>query len=747
MHWPGRPIINVRAGPSGPAGTCEGFAVRRTGLAGWRRGWGWAGPGIFLGAALGAAQGWAQAPKPDDDPNVVSNDQTTRPLQMPAASNEAKEAFEDFERFRRRGAWERATKALDAIPDAQLGRFVDGKDGFIIPVRRKRADVLAGLAPDGLAAYRLFHDAEAKKLLDEAEGATEQATLEKVATTFFQTASGDNAADRLGDLYFEAGRFDRAAECWQAIRRDRPDSELSPALLGVKAALALHRAGRPGPAQALRRELTDRHGGEVVAVGGRSAPVREHLDRLLGPASAVQAAPAAMPAAPSGSIPDRPLLARGAAPAWQVRFGASITAGMTPAEAVQWHDNALSVTVPAVAVAGTLAYANYLGYVFAVDLETGKLRWRSAPFHNLDVVAMAEQAAMADPTRFAVAASDRFVWSLGRDLKDANYQAVSSLTCRRAENGEVVWRSGDSADLGQLDLVGLPVLSADALLIAGKSSGGYSYNGMDSQPRQYVLALRPHDGKLLWKAEVAAFRESQRYYYYNMRDQAPQPRIAVHAGSVYVDTHQGVMVKLDAKTGAVEWGYGYPTEPMEGQSRILFVRAQAQDPAPVGAPPIAAGDALLVKGAKSDRIAVIDPDALAIRWQRTIAKSARPLALDDGTILLGGPDLGALDRKDRSLRWTLPLPPGSNAGRTLVAADGLWQFTTRGIFEVDPATGAVRRILRVDDDGGSGGDLILTDRWLLAVSDRTIAAFPRDAGPAARADGSGPAESKARGGE
>src|SRR5690606_11571264 len=62
----------------------------------------------------------------------VSNDDPGRPLQMPPASTEVKEALEDFERFQRRGAWERALKALYTIPEDQAPRFVDGEDGFII---------------------------------------------------------------------------------------------------------------------------------------------------------------------------------------------------------------------------------------------------------------------------------------------------------------------------------------------------------------------------------------------------------------------------------------------------------------------------------------------------------------------------------------------------------------------------------------------------------------------------------------
>ena len=107
-------------------------------------------------------------------------------------------------------------KAIYTIPEEQALRFVDGDNGFIIPVARKRRLLLTALPPEGQAAYRLFYDAEAQKLLDEADGPAELKNLERIYSAYFTTAVGDNAADRLGDLYFELGRFDRAADCWLA---------------------------------------------------------------------------------------------------------------------------------------------------------------------------------------------------------------------------------------------------------------------------------------------------------------------------------------------------------------------------------------------------------------------------------------------------------------------------------------------------------------------------------------------------
>ncbi len=683
----------------------------------------------------------AQAVEGEPNPDKVSNDTPSRPLQMPAASSEAKEAFDDFERFGRRGAWERATKALYAIPEAQASRFVDGQDGFIIPVARKRHAALAGLSPEGRAAYRLFYDADAKKLLDRAEGPAEQATLENLYSAYFLTSIGDNAADRLGDLYFEQGRFDRAADCWLAVLRESPDSDLSPALMTVKAALALARAGRVAEVDAIRGDLSDRFADEVVTVGGKKAKAVEHLRGIVGDPGTARV-PARSEAAAEGPPP---ALADTVAAAWQLRFGASVTAGMTPPEAAQWEANSLSGAVPPVVIEGSTLYANYLGHVFALDLATGKMLWRSAPFHNLEVAAMQDQARMIDPGRFAILAAPGLVCSLGRDLKALNNQVTSPLICRRAETGEVVWQTPDLPDFAGLDLVGLPILARGTLFLAGKTPMN---QGQNNPSRQLVLAIRPHDGKLLWKTEVGTFRETQRYFYYGMRDTTPQPRLAYRAGSVYLDTHVGVLARLDAESGSLDWGYGYPTEPIQGQSRFFFFgSSQEQSPSPSGSAPMPAGDVLLVKGARADRICAVDPDRLKVTWDRPIGKTARLIGFDDGALYLGGPELGALDRKTRSLRWSTPMPGGSDDGRLLVRPDGLWQLTPRGIFEVDPGSGRVRRIFRGEDVGASGGDLVLTDRWLLAISNRSISAYPRGPAGAEKAAVGDAAGSRTRGPE
>ena len=642
-----------------------------------------------------------------------------------------KEALDDFDRFGRRGAWERALKSLYSIPEAQAARFIDGENGFVIPVSRKRHALLAGLPPEGLAAYKTFHDDDAKKLFAEADGANQVRDLERVYSSYFTTSVGDNATDRLGDLYFEQGRFDRAADCWLTILRERPDTDLSPALVSLKAALALHRAGRRTEFDQAMADLVARHDDESVSVGGESGKPSEVLRKLIGD-DAPAAGAAATTTTPAGAVESGPELGGTVEAAWQVRFAQSVEAGMTPLELAQWESNALSTAVPALATNGASLLVNYLGYGFALDVKTGKMTWRSSSFHMLDIFAMQQQAMMLDPARFAVIASDEFAWFVGRDIKDQNMFGPFRLTCRRAAGGDVVWKSDDLTDYAQFDLFGAPLLVEGKLYIVAKSLPN---NQQQELPKQFVLAIRPGDGKILWKAEVGTFRQGQQMYYYYARDSTPQPRLILQSGAIYVDTHAGVLARLDADSGSLDWGYGYRTDAAEGMNRFFFYNPQPSEGSTASGAPLRLDDALLIKGAQSDQIEAVDPNRMKVLWERPISKSSRVLGTDGRVVFFGGPEISAMDLKTKELLWATRIPGGSLDSRVLIRPDGIWQMTPRGIFEIDPKSGVVRRIFRGDDLGATGGDLYLTDRWLIAASNRDHLGLSPAGGPGRGARG------------
>jgi outer membrane protein assembly factor BamB len=247
--------------------------------------------------------------------------------------------------------------------------------------------------------------------------------------------------------------------------------------------------------------------------------------------------------------------------------------------------------------------------------------------------------------------------------------------------------------------------------------------------QQLVLAIQPHDGKVIWKSEVGALRQNNqnRWWGYNPTPEA-QPRLIYNAGSIYVETHQGVFARLDADSGAPDWGYGYQTDPVQGQQRFFFFwgeQFQRSDPTPEASLPLFSGETFLLKGLQSTRLNAIDPNRMKVVWERPISKGSRLLAADDKTVYLGGAEISAIDLQSRSLLWATRVPGGSASARVLVRKEAIWQSTPRGLIEIDPKTGNVRRFFRGKDLGAIGGDLILSGPHLITVSNRTITAYPR----------------------
>ena len=107
----------------------------------------------------------------------------------------------------------------------------------------------------------------------------------------------------------------------------------------------------------------------------------------------------------------------------------------------------------------------------------------------------------------------------------------------------------------------------------------------------------------------------------------------------------------------------------------------------------------------------------------------------------------AIDLESRKLLWATRVPGGCANARVLVRKEAIWQSTPRGIIELDPKSGEVRRFFRGKDLGSVGGDLILSGPLLLAVSNRTITAYPRTAGAGAASPRSASATTQQEGHE
>ena len=87
--------------------------------------------------------------------------------------------------------------------------------------------VLAGLPEEGLSAYRVIADAEAKEIMAAAKGQSDLIALNKVVRQYFISSLGDEAAFELGCIYLDRFDFIGARRMFEKITRQYPDPSVA----------------------------------------------------------------------------------------------------------------------------------------------------------------------------------------------------------------------------------------------------------------------------------------------------------------------------------------------------------------------------------------------------------------------------------------------------------------------------------------------------------------------------------------
>ena len=136
---------------------------------------------------------------------------------------------------------------------------------------------------------------------------------------------------------------------------------------------------------------------------------------------------------------------------------------------------------------------------------------------------------------------------------------------------------------------------------------------------------------------------------------------------------------------------------------------------------------------------------MKVLWDRPITKASRLLGVDDRAVFLGGAELSAMDLQDAGAalgdaaagRQHGASRPGAARRASGSSRRGGSTRSTRPRATCGGSSAARTR-------ASAGGDLLLTDRWLLAISNRTISAYPRRAAGAGLAASArvGPATTK-----
>lgn len=620
---------------------------------------------------------------------------------FPTQANDVRESLDDFQRFVGRAAWEKAFQSLDVARKAPAGKLITGDDRFSLPIEIRLRQILVEMPAPGREAYRLFYDAQAKKLLDEATGEKELANLQQIVAGYFTTSVGDVAADRLGDLHFQRGEMQAAADCWQTILRHSPDSQLPRLMLLVKTAIALSRQGRWSEFHEIQSTVGERHAGEKLVLGGQEVDAVAHLAEMARKAPAGQLASSELP--PDINLPDD------VAPLWQFRF-------LTPAAGKSlnqigrnwgWGRMPISEMVPAATHDGSRLYLNFVGYHVAVDLSNGKLAWRSGQFH--DLAQKLQDKYYLFPEQYALAVGDGWLASVFKDPKNLGQHGQPFWLGRfDAATGKAGWSSDSVGALKSWSICGTPLIVGDRIYAAA--------NQPNSTTELHLLAIGASDGRVIWSTHLGTSQIDQTQMYYR---RTAQPAVLTYGDAVYVDTQAGGLAAVGMEKGELRWGFNYDAE---APSTEYWNNPNMG--LETSGPPLLHQGVLYSKGMRSTRLCAIDLAAAKLLWERPVSKSAVVLSIDGQQLLLGGDELTALDVSNQRLTWASRLPLATGWTLPAVTQHRVYQFTPRGIFVLDKATGDRLNLARGADLESLGGLVLLTPQGLITVSNLAVTCYP-----------------------
>ena len=256
------------------------------------------------------------------------------------------------------------------------------------------------------------------------------------------------------------------------------------------------------------------------------------------------------------------------------------------------------------------------------------------------------------------------------------------LVRRDPANGKELYRTSSIPELKEYQLLGAPLPAKGLLYLTATKT---------NQPSElHVLAIQPEANRIAWTTHLGT-------YQFVPGQSGVKPTMLLSGPRLYVDTHAGGLVELESATGAIRWAFSYPSK-MPGQNNVWWMWGDDEPEMSFGpSGPVAHAGLLLVKGMQSPRLVALRPDGSAMDWKRSVPEGAMLAGIDEQTVYLASEELLAFDLKTQRLLWANNLPFKSTAIVPLMTEHRYYQFTPRGIYEVDKATGEVVHLFRGAD--------------------------------------------------
>jgi len=635
--------------------------------------------------------------------------------------------------------------------------------------RRQAARVLASLPPEGLRAYRLFYDGQAKRLLDRARAGHDPTALRLIASRYLMTQYGDDASDLLASWALDEGRPGEALALLTDVVELVPDRDVSDPLLVGKLAAAYAMLGQIDQSSAIVAAYQGkvdnpasiphwltRLGSTPGVTGWTVASVHEGTQapyRLAPPIT-----PSLVEAAPwYYELPGT------TAELWRRIYDDDPAAALVlPSSQFVSDGTRLFVRISAGRnQSGSGADARAGVAVVALDLQDLMVSWESSQQRQGRGVRAARGAPaqrnvpspqppseqVEDYIGGAISIAHGLVFTVERGGAGNGTDAPSApaalppnrgtgvnlmatrLVAYDARSGELRWQRGAGASAATPESVvardvgpkarepwgavdgAHDELSDVQFRAAAIGVGDHVWVPYFKQSDLFVAVLKPSDGSLVRSVLLGSAREPLNPY-------SPTLLPAVSDGMVFLPSGYGAMFALDAADATVRWACQYDcSNRPRRDSRTAPVSAW------LPSPPVVAGGLVLLAATDHRELIALSAGSGEFRWNSVIENGSYVIAADSTCVWLGGRNISCLSVADGKPLWTTRLI-AVPTGRGVVSGELVFVPTSQGLLSLDAATGAAIGVQPTPSSQTPLGDLLCAGTALFSIDPSSVRKFP-----------------------
>lgn len=658
-------------------------------------------------------------------------------FRLTLAEEDLQKQMAELNGFLEAGDWAKAFRMLTELGDEELEVMVAmGDAGHHVLVKEELQRQLLSLPPDGRRAFRLYFDGQAAEQFEKIKnhplpGSDEQLMLtQTLVDRLLASSVGGEAAVLLGDMYFERGLFDQAERNWGLALAEGSATGQTTLELEAKRALALQRGGKPGQALDLFNGLKARYGQANIQAGGQEVDAL----KLLG--QSIDQTAQAVAVDEGASLAKNLLPEQEAMPHWHLPFLDTPT--QNAANQVRSHNSYYSPPadivkyVPQVVADDKRVYFQWLGVVFALDRDSGRIVWNDGEMQQAaNQTTMRAQSNHGDPRNYRIAIADETVLVTSPQNNGQNSPFV--LKAYDAENGIVRWSSDTRQDWTIQD-PNNPQQGATSMLgeVLAVGSSAYAIVHRPGTNELFLRRFAPSTGEVDWTIPLGTAESIT--FQYTQVSRMPQPSLMMGPSLLYVMTNNGAILAVDVIASEVKWAYKFdPPFGIGQQQPNNFIRGNQLGNQLEAMANTNGADNLFIKDGtlyakehNGKSLFAFDPASGKVKWSADQLKpDARLIGINDKYFFLMDRTIqsyqieGEHDLAKKNASTGSPDHAGGilNGERVLIYANGkLRQFDTTYL---DPAG----RYENTDYLGQQGGNLYVFGDLLVAIDSTQITAF------------------------